>query len=71
MVTDMSGIIKEQVALDMKSGDGAWTVVDREPIMRGGLYKWTQLNIIPCNDHAIRLCVKGKEEDKIIFLFPE
>ena len=69
MVRDVTRIVKGQVTLEMKSGDGPWTAVDREPIMRGGLYKWTQLNIILCTDHAIRLCVKGKEEGKSAFFF--
>ena len=70
MLTDLSSIQKGRVTLEIKSGTGPWKVVERQPIMRGGLYKWIQPNVIPCNKHAIRLWVYAKEESQTSFLFP-
>ena len=71
MLTDSSGIEKGRVTLEIKSGTGPWKAVDRQPIMRGGLYKWTQPNVTPCNGHTIRLLVHDKEESQFRFLFPK
>jgi hypothetical protein len=70
MLTDVSEIEKGRVTLEIKSGTGLWKTVDRQPIMRGGLYKWTQSNVIPCNRNAIRLLWYTKEESHISFQFP-
>ena len=70
MLTDLSGIEKCRVTLEIKSGTGPWKAVDRQPIMRGGLYKWTQPNVTPCNKHAIILWVYAMEESQFCFVFP-
>ena len=54
MVTDLISVERGRVTLEIKSGNGLWKAVDRRPVMRGGLYKWTQPNSIPCNKHAIK-----------------
>ena len=70
MLIDLSGIEKGRVTLEIKSATGPWKPVDRQPIMRGALYKLTQPNVTPCNRHAIRLWVYTEEKSQFCFVFP-
>ena len=70
MVPFLNSIEKGCVTLEIKFGNGPWKAVNIPRVMRDGLYKWTQPNVIPCNKHAIRLWVYAKEGSQIRFLFP-
>ena len=70
MVDNVHRIAKGGVSLGIKSGNGSWTTVDRQPVMRGGLYKWIQPNIIPCNEHQIRLNLSLNDKSQTSFLYP-
>ena len=71
MVEDPESIDRENVRLEFKSSESDWEVLDQKPSMKGGVYKWTISDIVPCHDHNVRLTVfdvAGKEE---MFQYPD
>ena len=71
MVHDSSSIDKNRVTIEVKSGDQSWEAIDTPPSMRGGVYKWTRSNIVPCFNHNVRIWVNGHDGTPISFDFPE
>ena len=51
-------------------GSGEWAVVEEEPSLRGGKYRWTVEDVAPCVDHAVRLWLHGKDGGQAVFEFP-
>ena len=37
-----------------------WAVIDGEASKRGGVYKWTETGVEPCQEHRVRIWVHGK-----------
>ena len=71
MVHDSSSIDKNRVTIEVKSGDQSWEAIDTPPSMRGGVYKWTKSNSVPCVNHYVRLWVHGQNGTPISLDFHE
>eukprot|EP00090_Calanus_glacialis_P038230 TRINITY_DN6681_c1_g1_i1.p1 TRINITY_DN6681_c1_g1~~TRINITY_DN6681_c1_g1_i1.p1 ORF type:complete len:594 (+),score=118.67 TRINITY_DN6681_c1_g1_i1:126-1907(+) len=70
MVHDSSSIDKNRVTIEVKTGDQSWEVIDTPPNMRGGVYKWTKSNIVPCVNNNVRIWVHGHDGTPISFDYP-
>jgi len=70
MVEDPSDIDTNRVTVEAKAGGGDWIVVEDQPSVRGGRYKWTVTDVAPCVQHAFRLWLHGKDGGQAVFEFP-
>jgi len=72
MLEDNTVIDKNRVEIEFKSEVmEEYKKLDAEPSMRGGVYRWTISDIVPCHDHNVRLSVFDAEsEDKTTFSYP-
>jgi len=70
MVEDPNDIDTNRVTVETKAGGGDWTVVEDQPSVRGGRYKWTVTDVAPCVQHAFRLWLHGKDGGQAVFEFP-
>ena len=57
MVEDIALIDKKRVTVEVAGGEGDWVVAGGGPVVRAGLYTWTETNISPCLPHRVRLWV--------------
>lgn len=71
MVDQSDSIDRENVRLEFMSSESDWTVLDQKPTMKGGVYKWTISDIVPCHNHNVRLTVFSAEGREISFDYPE
>ena len=52
MVEDINVIDKHRVTLETQSsGEPVWRVTEESPVIRGGVYTWSESNQAPCHDH--------------------
>ena len=70
MVEDIGLIDKKRVTLELAGGDGEWVVAGGGPVVRGGVYTWTESNIAPCLSHRVRLWVYTKDGSQQSFTSP-
>lgn len=70
MVEKPEGFDTNRVTVEIKAGSGEWAVVEEEPSLRGGKYRWTVEDVAPCVDHAVRLWLHGKDGGQAVFEFP-
>ena len=70
MVEDIALIDKKRVTVEVAGGDGAWVVVGGGPVVRAGLYTWTERNISPCLSHRVRLWVFSREGSQQSYTWP-
>jgi len=72
MLEDNTVIDKNNVVVEFKSEVmDDYQKLDATPSMRGGVYRWTISDIIPCHDHNVRLSVFDVETGlKTTFSYP-
>ena len=57
MIEDISKIDRHRVSLEIKENRKEWKVLQAQPVIRGGVYTWTEENSAPCSNHSFRLWV--------------
>ena len=63
MLEDGSNIDKDRVLVEYKSAAMSdYKMLESEVQVRGGVYKWTIPDIVPCHDHNVRLSVFGEND---------
>jgi len=67
MLDSHHSIDRDSVRLEFKSQESDWQVLDEKPRMKGGVYKWTIPDLVPCHQHNVRLSLEGSQE---IFQYP-
>ena len=70
MVEDIGLIDKKRVTVEVAGGDGDWVVAGGGPVVRAGLYTWTETNISPCLSHRVRLWVHSREGTQHSYTWP-
>jgi len=70
MLEDPSVIDKQRVTVEFKSAVTDWEEHEAEPSLRGGWYRWTIPDRVPCHDHKVRITVYGEDGSKNTFYYP-
>ena len=70
MVEDIALIDKKRVTVEIAGGEGDWVVAGGGPVVRAGLYTWTETNISPCLSHRVRLWVHSRQGTQHSFTWP-
>ena len=71
MLEDPSVVVKDRVLVEHKdSQQQDWAEVAAAPSLRGGVYRWTIADTVPCRDHSVRLTVFGEDGSRNTFYYP-
>lgn len=70
MLEDPSVIDKQRVTVEFKSAVTEWEEHEAKPSLRGGWYRWTIPERVPCHDHKVRITVYGEDGSKNTFYYP-
>ena len=70
MLEDPSVIDKQRVTVEFKSAVTEWEEHEAQPSLRGGWYRWTIPERVPCHDHKVRITVYGEDGSKNTFYYP-
>ena len=70
MLDQPESINREDVRLEFKSSESDWEILNEKPTLKGGVYKWTISDIVPCHDHNVRLTVFGAGSEHM-FQYPD
>ena len=73
MIENIGLIDKHRVSLEIEDDDegGEWTLAQEAPVIRGGVYSWTEQNHAPCHTHKFRLWVHTKDGSQESFVLPQ
>lgn len=69
MIENPGRFTKQDFGVEIKSGDGAFTAVEKDPRMKRGKYSYN-INIVPCEDQQIRFFAKN-EDGTSYFIHPD
>ena len=64
MLEDVELVDRHRVSLEVEEGEAGWRVMSEQPLVRGGVYTWTEENTAPCVDHRFRLWVHTTSGDQ-------
>ena len=71
MLEDPGVVVKDRVLVEHKdSRQQDWAEVAAAPSLRGGVYRWTIADTVPCRDHSVRLTVFGEDGSRNTFYYP-
>ena len=70
LLEDPSVINKQRVTVEFNSAGTDWEEHEAEPSLRGGWYRWTIPDRVPCHDHKVRITVYGEDESKNTSHYP-
>ena len=70
MIEDINNIDRHRVTLEIQENRESWKVLKEQPVIRGGVYTWTEENSAPCSNHSFRLWVHTTSGEQKSFELP-
>ena len=70
MLEDQDVINKDKMMVEYESVVSEWQELESQPSLRGGVYKWTIPDVVPCHNHNVRLTVFGKDGSRNTWSYP-